>query len=118
MTHEALHLTCTCCGETKPARTAFSTNKRHATGYTPICRECGYWLRLLAAEFGGSRNWEANRSKQRAREAAYRAEQKAARDALNEPRKAKLNLVPPAPKTIERLMCPVLVPIITVWRHA
>jgi hypothetical protein len=112
----AIPRVCNCCGESKNSK-EFSTNRRSPTGYTAHCMECGVWLRLLAKEFGKSRDWNANRAKQRARGAAYRAAQKAARDVLNAPRKAKLKLVPPVPKITGRMMCPVLVPIITVWRH-
>lgn len=50
--------TCGCCGETKTTF-AFSWNAK-AKKYSPNCRDCGNWLRLLRGVFGPTRDWHKN----------------------------------------------------------
>ena len=60
--------TCACCGDTKSVR-HFSWNQKRLD-YSPSCRECGVWLRLLRAVFGPTRDWQKNleNTKQRSRD--------------------------------------------------
>ncbi len=56
--------TCACCGETKTTRDFSYNCKSHC--YSPNCRECGLWLKLLRQAFGsGPRNLAKTREYQR-----------------------------------------------------
>ena len=67
---------CDCCKEAKKCGD-YSCNPAMPDGLTTTCRECGLWLRLLAAEFGETREWDANRKKKELRSRIARAARRA-----------------------------------------
>ena len=61
---------CECCGDSKPTQ-SFTHNPRKGE-YTPTCKDCGVWLFLFRRVFPKTRDFEANRIKQREREHSNR----------------------------------------------